>query len=240
MAKTLSNSVSFKYGFVTAGNRNFVHLFDSITISLSRYFEHTIHDLLMVELKEISIDEVVDRIVKLNDGIRQFWTNADGWAPIEAAQLLNKSRLDWQVSLSICLKIWLSEQHPDDENGRLILAWTNLGSLVEGTMKLLLSVLYKDYKDDVEAIKNKGKLIDPDGLQLESMRQFFRKKIWEEGWDVWVLHIQQRRNAIHAYMDRDIGTFNEFFDDVRKYLEFIRHINSRLPYPDYMYVPGEL
>lgn len=195
--------------------------------------------LLMVEQKEMSIDEVVDRIVSLNDGLGQFWTEAEGWAPIEAAHLLSKSRLDWQVSLSVCLKIWLSEPLPENENGRLILAWTNLGSLVEGTMKLFLSIFYKDYKDDVEAIKKKGKLIDIDGLQLESMRQFFRKKIWGEEWDMWILHIQQRRNAIHAYKNRNIGNFNEFFDDVRRYLEFIRYLNNRLPYPDDVFVLRE-
>jgi hypothetical protein len=194
----------------------------------------------MVELKEMSIVEVMDRIVTLNDDLRQFWTKADGWAPIEAAELLSKSRLDWQVSLSICLKIWASEPLPDDENGRLILAWANLGSLVEGTMKLLLSVFYKNYKKDVEAIKKKGKLMEPNGLQLESMRQFFRKRIYGEEWNIWIQHIQQRRNAIHAYKNRDIGTFTEFFDDVRRYLEFIRYINSRLPYPDYMSVSREL
>lgn len=193
----------------------------------------------MVELKEMSIVEVMDRIVTLNDDLRQFWTKADGWAPIEAAELLSKSRLDWQVSLSICLKIWASEPLPDDENGRLILAWANLGSLVEGTMKLFLSVFYKNYKKDVEAIKN-GKLMEPDGLRLESMRQFFRKRIYGEEWNIWIQHIQQRRNAIHAYKNRDIGTFTEFFDDVRRYLEFIRYINSRLPYPDYMSVSREL
>jgi len=194
----------------------------------------------MVELEEMSIDEVVNRIVTLNDGLRQFWTKADGWAPIKAAQLLSKSRLDWQVSLSICLKIWLAEYLPDDKSGRLILAWTNLGSLVEGTMKLFLSVWYEDYKKDVEAIKKKGKLTDPNSLQLEPMRQFFRKRIWDEDWDAWIQHIQQRRNAIHAYKNRDIGTFNEFFADVRRYLEFLRYINSRLPYPDNIYMPREL
>lgn len=188
----------------------------------------------------MSTDEVVNRIIALNDGLRQFWTKADGWAPIEVAQLLSKSRLDWQVSLSICLKIWLEEPLPDDESGRLILSWTNLGSLVEGTMKLFLSVWYKDYKNDVEAIKKKGKLIDPDGLQLEPMRQFFRKRIWDENWDAWIQHIQQRRNAIHAYKNRDIGTFNGFFADVRKYLEFLRYINNKLPYPDDIYVPREV
>ena len=198
----------------------------------------------MVELEEMSIDEVVNHIVTLNDGLRRFWTKADGWVPIKAAQLLSKSRLDWQVSLSICLKIWLAEYLPDDKSGRLILAWTNLGSLVEGTMKLFLSVWYEYYKKDVEAIKKKGrkkgKLTDPDNLQLEPMRQFFRKRIWDEDWDAWIQHIQQRRNAIHAYKNRDIGTFNEFFVDVRRYLEFLRYINSRLPHPDNIYMPREV
>ncbi len=193
----------------------------------------------MLEHEKMSIDEVINRIVTLNDGLRRFWTNADGWAPIEAAQLLSKSRLDLQVSLSICLKIWLSEPFPEDKSGRLILAWTNLGSLVEGTMKLFLSVFYEGYKSDVEAIKKKGKLINPDSLQLESMRQFFRKRIWGEDWDDWIRHIQQRRNAIHAYKSKDIGTSEEFFADVRKYLEFLRYINSRLPYPEDMFMPRE-
>lgn len=193
----------------------------------------------MFEPEEIPINEVINRIVTLNDGLRQFWTNVEGWAPIEAAQLLSKSRLDLQVSLSVCLKIWLSEPFPEDKNGRLILAWANLGSLVEGTMKLFLSVFYEDYKSDVEAIKNKGKLIDPDGLQLESMRQFFRKRICGKDWDEWIRRIQNRRNVIHAYKNRDIGTFEEFFADVRSYLKFLRYINSRLPYPEEMFMPRE-
>ena len=120
----------------------------------------------MYELEKMSITEVVNRIITLNDGLRRFWTEADGWAPIEAAQLLSKSRLDWQVSLSKCLKVWLAEPLPGDESGCLILAWTNLGSLIEGTMKLFLSVWYKNYKNDIEAIRKKGRLIDPDSLSL--------------------------------------------------------------------------
>jgi hypothetical protein len=197
----------------------------------------------MFELEKMSIDEVVDHIVALNHNLRRFWTKAEGWAPIEAAQLLSKAQLDWQVSLSKCLKIWLIEPLPDEGDGRLILAWANLGSLVEGTMKLLLSVYYKDYKNDVEAIKNrKGKLSDPDVLGLDKLRQFFRKRIWRknEGWNEWVYHIQIRRNAIHAYKHREIGTFDEFFGDVREYLKFLRYINNRLPYPDDIYKPREV
>lgn len=188
----------------------------------------------MFVIKNLSIDEVVDRIISLNDKLREFWTKAKGWAPIEAAKLLSKSRLDWQVSLSKCLKIWLKKPLPNDKNGCLILAWANLGSLLEGTMKLFLSVWYKDYKVDVNAIRKKGKLIDPDGLQLEPLRQFFNKRIWRKGdedWNAWIQHIQYKRNAIHAYKSRNIGNFNEFLNDIRKYLKFVEYINSRLPSP---------
>lgn len=193
----------------------------------------------MLEIEDMPIDEVINRIVTLNDGLRQFWSDVEGWASIEAAQLLSKSRLDLQVSLSICLKIWVTESFQDNKNGSLILAWANLGSLVEGTMKLFLSVFYTGYKSDVEAIKNKGKLVDPDGLQLESMRHFFKKRIWGKDWDEWIRFIQNRRNTIHAYKCKDIGTFEEFFYNVGKYLKFLRYINDRLPYPEDFFKPSE-
>jgi hypothetical protein len=60
----------------------------------------------MPDPKDMPIEEVVNRIVTLTEGLRKFWDSADGWAPIEAAQLLSKSRLDWQVSLAACLRIW--------------------------------------------------------------------------------------------------------------------------------------
>jgi len=71
------------------------------------------------------------------------------------------------------------------------------------------------------------------------MRQFFKKKIWDEDWDKWVEHIQQRRNAIHAYKHRDIGSHDEFLSDIRIYLRFLRYINYRLPYPDNEWMPRE-
>jgi len=193
----------------------------------------------MPDPNNMSVDDVIERIIKLNDGLRIFWSGAKGWAPLEAAKLLNKSRLDRQVSLSRCLKLWITTSSLEVQDGNLILAWANLGSLIEGSMKLFLSVWYKTYKSDIDAIKRKGKLQDPDGLQLEPMRQFFKKRIWDGTLDGFIQIIQQRRNAIHAFKDRNIGTINEFFDNVRKYLNILRYINYRLPYPDIIYVPRE-
>ncbi len=178
---------------------------------------------------------IIDKIIEINSEINKFWKESQGWAPISAAKLLSKSRLDRQVSLVHCLKIWIEEQDLNKKDGSLILAWTNLGSLVEGTMKLVLSIWYETYKKDINAIKKKGKLNDPDCLPLESLKQFYKKSIWEpwkkEEWNDFVEHIQYRRNAIHSFKHREIGDFEEFFLYVQKYLEFLEMINRKLPYP---------
>lgn len=163
------------------------------------------------DIENMPIEDVIDSIIDRCTDIREFWTNAHGWAPIEAANLLGKSRLDWQVSLSKCLKLWLCERSCEKDEGQLILAWANLGSLVEGTMKLFLSVYHDDYIKDSGAFRNwKSKeLIDPDILTLEQLIRYFKENDlfgYDKSidWTVWIQKIQQRRNAIHAYKNRDI------------------------------------
>jgi hypothetical protein len=180
------------------------------------------------------------RAAKLVAGMMDFWKDAHGWAPIEAAQLLNKSMLEWQTSLAACLPRW-TEQLTD---GELILGWANIGAIVEGQLKLFLSIYYADYSKTIDsAIKfnKKGKKIDPDGLSMEPLRQFFQKNIWPESneWNDWISHVQLRRNAIHAFQAKQLGDSQELHQSLQILLNFIRMINSRLPYPDESYVPKE-
>ena len=206
--------------------------------------------------QDIDISNVVTRIIKLNSGLCDFWSKASGWAPDGAATLMSKSRLDRQVSLSKCLQLWLSSEVSGYEEGALILAWANLGSLIEGTLKLFLSVYYEDYKKEIisniqniEANKKylksykdkKGNMIDPDILTLEKLRIFFNKnKIWSEEWNNYVSKVQIYRNAIHAYQDKEIGTMKEFEESVRYYLKMVAEFNDRMPYPDDIYVPRQI
>ena len=194
---------------------------------------------IMPPSESLSIESVIQRVISLNQGIYIFWSQADGWAPEEAAQLLNRSRLDRQVSLSHCLKLWLQASSDGAESGQIIMGWANLGSLLEGSLKLFLSVWYETYKLDIDAIKKKDKFQNPDGLQLEPLRIFFKKKIWDAEIDSWVQHIQSRRNAIHAYKDKEIGSLEELQTYICKYLDILRYINFRLPYPDVIYEANE-
>ncbi|MDN5942132.1 MAG: hypothetical protein L0H94_09645 [Nitrospira sp.] len=197
----------------------------------------------MTGATQVSTEKFIDRIIEKNERIRKSWSNPHGWAPDAAAQLLSKSRLDWQVALSHCLRLWIKPFPEHKESGYLILGYANLGSLVEGTMMLFLSVHYKDYcsdgSDDDTLKDDDGKLRNPDSLTFDPLREFIKKiNILESSWDVWLRRVQQRRNAIHAFKSRDIGTHKELLEDMPRYLDFIERIDSHLPYleseePDY-------
>jgi hypothetical protein len=182
----------------------------------------------------LNIEHVVDEIVNINRQFADFWSHAHGWAPPKTADLLSKSRLDRQISLSACLRIWLRKPPDGQRDGHLILAWTNLGTLIEGSMKFFLCVFAGDYANNPVLDRKKNPL-DPDVLPLEVLRQFFLKHVWtaeeKKLWSLFVEKVQQRRNAIHAYKDRNIGNRMEFKAAIRKYFEFISEIKGMLPYP---------
>jgi len=178
----------------------------------------------------------VKNIISGNGQLASFWGNSHGWAPDSAADLMSKSRLDWQVSLSKTLLKWDFDE--ETYEGELILAWSNLGALVEGSLKLFLSVYYEDYSGDVDQLFKKKRQVDPDSFTIENLKQFFKKKeLLKDQWLSYIGLVQQRRNVIHAYKDRPLGNRDEFEEAVGQYLLLLRTISGMLPYPDDMYEP---
>lgn len=178
----------------------------------------------------------VESICKTNERLRSFWSSSHGWAPPSAAKLLAQSRLDRQVALSHTLSLWVKKQAVPHRDGRLILAWINLGALMEGSFKTFLSVFLEDYRKSKNPIRHRGQMIDPDVATLEGLRTFLKSDVWTaeqvKRWDLWSARVQQRRNAVHAFSDRDIGTFAEFHADLLTYAEFVEDMESGLPYPE--------
>ena len=183
---------------------------------------------------------MVEKIIEANLWLANFWSHSYGWAPNRAADLMSISRLDRQVSLSRTLKLWIKNEDDKLSDGELILAWSNLGSLIGGTLKLFCSIFYEDYCQDTRAIKSKdGEIVEPDELYLEQLKVIFYKSAGiEKEWYDFIDLVQHRRNAIHAYQDRNIGDTKEFYRYLEKYLHFIERIQRRIPYPDEVYVPN--
>lgn len=191
--------------------------------------------------KDIPVKGAINAIQNRAKEISDFWKNAHGWAPKEAAELLSKAKLDSFASLANCLKFSvLTPVKPGQESGRLIIAWAHLGSLLECTLQLFLGVHLRDYLKDDNRIFDKRKpkrpkLLLPHELTLENLRVFFNKSIWNDedkkAWNSWISDVQQHRNAIHALKPRPLGTWKDLQLAVKQYYAFLEDINGRLPYP---------
>jgi hypothetical protein len=197
--------------------------------------------------QQLDITDAIVRVEKLNEGLRAFWSSAHGWAPTDAADLMSKSRLDRQVSLSRSLRHWAADPPDSLEEGDLILGWANLGSLIEGTIKLFLAVYYQDYKADVETLKQtqawhtkQEKLLDPDGLPLGVLIDYVEKAGLFPADEIALFkQVQSYRNAIHAFKDRPLGSGNELHAAIKEYLGMLRSTATRFEYPDHTYEPQE-
>ena len=127
--------------------------------------------------------------------------------------------------------MWLDPPAEQNTDGRLILAWANLGSLVEGTLKVFLSVYAHNYGKNPKRDR-RGQDVDPDTLRFEDLRLFFRDNVWlqsQTAWDGWLQCVQRRRNAIHAYRHTEIGTHDEFLCAVVGYRLLADELSEQIP-----------
>jgi len=180
----------------------------------------------------------VSDIILINTHLRDFWADG-GWAPRNAAKILSRSRLDWQVSLSHSLKRWLDEPAPEESDGCIILAWAKLGSLVEGSLKWFLCVHQSDYACKPIAApwgRRRGDPLDPDEPALAELIEYYSANIWTDQervyWRPRLDTIRQRRNAVHAYQNRELGTWADFRKSVRDYRLLLLELEDCVPYPD--------
>ncbi len=181
--------------------------------------------------------QAIEKIIRITDAQAAFWKKAHGWAPIAAANILSKSRLDRQCALARTLRDYLQKPIPEEEDARLILAYVTLRALCEGAIKLAFSVWYLDYQKDVDALKKKGRLLDPDGATFDPLITLYEKKFTSR-WTPCFRRIQARGNAIHAFKDRPLGSYAELREAIIEYREFLVDSDSRLPYPDDDFASG--
>jgi hypothetical protein len=186
-----------------------------------------------------TIDDDLRAVAVISTRAAEFWKKAHGWAPKDAADALSKARLDWLASFSRTLKMRVEEVIAEpDEPAVLILAWAHLRTLVEGHLKLFLTVFLLDYHADAHAPKHKktGKVSEPDKLSFEEIRQYLATAGLLGTHHAFIATVQQRGNAIHAFADKPIGSDSEFLEHVFLYRKFLADLESSLPNP-YVYDP---
>ena len=163
--------------------------------------------------------------------IMSIWKKNYQFAPNNAARKLDLAMLDWLSELTKTLRLWI-DKGLDMTDGELILARANLGAVVESWLRFFYCVYYDDYIK--QPMKNKqGRIIEPENeMRFEDLKKFSTGILWdnENSKDyLWVNSIQKKRNAIHSFTYRDIGTSYEFLNDVDYLSDFVNMIIDRLP-----------
>ncbi|MEE1281878.1 MAG: hypothetical protein UHK60_06475 [Acutalibacteraceae bacterium] len=171
-----------------------------------------------------------ETLTKRTKNIALLWKNSHGFAPDSVTNKLDIAMLDWQSELTNALKIWI-DKGINMTTGELILARTNMGAIVESWLKFFFCVYYEDYiKSPIT--KNNGEIIDPENATFDKLKNFSSDKLWKDTNSEeykFVNSIQYKRNAIHSFKYRDIGTPQDFLDDIDKLCDFVELISDHLP-----------
>lgn len=171
-----------------------------------------------------------DNLTIKTNNVSLVWKNVHGLAPENAAQKLDAAMLDWQSELTKTLKIWI-DKGLDMTTGELILARANLGAIVESWLRFFFCVYYDDYIQKPKT-NGKGRILEPDKMPFDNLKKLSIGILWDDNKSkdyLWINSIQYKRNAIHSFTYRDIGTPADFLDDIDRLYKFVDMILNRLP-----------
>lgn len=146
------------------------------------------------------------------NNVALIWKDVYGIASDNAARKLDIAMLGWQSELTKTLKIWI-DKGLNMTVGELILARANLVAVVESWLRFYYCVFYDDYIDEPMVTK-KGKVLEPEkDMRFEDLKNFSTGILWDDDKSsdyLWVDSIQHKRNAIHSFTYKDIGTPMDF------------------------------
>ena len=160
-----------------------------------------------------------------------LWSDIHGIAPAGTASIMDNAMLNWLTELTNTLEIWINKGE-DMTIGELLLARVNLGSIVEFWLRHFYTAYHEDYmKNPIRDKKQRIKAPEKD-LSFEELKKLSTGILWDDEKDnmyKWVDSVQHKRNAVHSYLYKEIGTAADFMNDINTLRCFIELIERRLP-----------
>ncbi|MCW2366600.1 hypothetical protein M2341_002047 [Sphingobium sp. B7D2B] len=184
----------------------------------------------------LPLSAIAQRIAMIADDWAGFWIKVDGWAPAEAAAALAEANLRRVASLAHSTQQWIRDEPLSD--GDLVLAWTNLGAVLEGALRLFLTVFLADYLKDKKMLESRAfnkkyqVLTLPSNLTFDNMLDAYEKsELLPNNQLALCRRLQHNRNAIHAFKLRDVETDEAFQVALRELAALMRSLDGRMPRP---------
>lgn len=185
-----------------------------------------------------SLIDVISKVIYLNTKLSNFWgKGVDGWSPDEVTELFSETRMERVVSFSHRLEDALRDVSQSEEEAHLISSWVTLGALIESSLALFFTIYRNDYVKNGPRKKD-GKITEPTKLSFHELKSvMLQHGLIDQKSHDWVENVQQFRNVIHIFRDKNIGTRDDLVKSIKRYLALLEFINHSLPYPDEMYSP---
>ena len=194
---------------------------------------------------ELALHDLKDRLLATISEIekthaeieRQFGQGSNMWICNGLLKRDPSARFDRLVSLSGTLRYWA--KWPMTE-GELVLAWVNLGVLLEGTLKGFLTIYQHDFVRDVDrhlsvnALHKKGSkagfLKHPGELKPEDLINYFSaQELLTKDEIKAARKIRDNRNVVHVLLDKHLGEQAEFVKSVEEYRSIQLKLYHQLP-----------
>ena len=174
--------------------------------------------------------DTLDFIIQITNNITLLWKEAahQSIPPQLTAKKIDDAMLDWMCELTKTLRLW-TDKGGHMTSGELILARANFGAVVESWLKFFYCVYVDDYQKNPQ--KGSKGVIEPNNLSFEALRQYSQGILYSKNddFDKWILSVLMKRNAIHSFNYREIGSADDFYDDIEKLYDFIELITDRVP-----------
>lgn len=178
----------------------------------------------------MSIESCFEILKNKTESTCLMWKDVHGYAPDKVANILDSAMLEWQIELTDALEIWI-DKGLNMTNGELILARVNLGAVVESWLRFFYTIYREEY--DKDPVKRKNKNLSPENtLTFDDMVNYSTGILWDDETSEdyrWLNSIRNKRNAIHAFMYRDIGTPTDFLNDIVYMCHFVELLCDRFP-----------
>ena len=129
-----------------------------------------------------------------------LWKNIHGIATEDTANIMDKAMLNWLTELTNTLEIWINKGL-NLTTGELILARTNLGSIVEFWLRHFYTAYYEDYQNNPITNKNNVAKNAQKDASFDELKKFSTGILWKDDTDPmykWVDSIQHKRNLLQA------------------------------------------
>lgn len=148
---------------------------------------------------------------------------------------------------NVDFKVILSFENKKEElidRNNLLNLWTFLGSCLESTLQIFLSVYKNDY-DNKPILNNRNSIIDIEDAKFYKLIEYFKENILQNYLDFEskIDFIRKNRNSIHLFNKKELDLYNELKESLVFYNELLEELVKRLPplddYSEYL-LPEEI